>query len=775
MAKREATGGHVWCSSSLRVLAVMFGALIALAAPSRARADWWSENFEIHGKLQSTVYFADPSLNKDFKMDQWWNELQLKNDIKLFNDNTTSLSFHQIIMPTYDLAYDAYPNLYGRDAVDGALGTQNAANARNLMSGIRSPGVGACITGLFCLVNQDTSFLFTGVKNPQMIIDNVIFFGILGAQYRTRSASLQGKLGGNSSMQAFQFAALLDSAGGHPNFEATYANGVAAGGKFLPLHSFGGPTVANYLGYVIGDRRSIEQQFPAGVNQTEGQTKTHCFDQAHPWCWWREFYFEGRTSWDMGETSLRVGKQQVVWGKTDAFRLQDIVNPIDFGYHNVFPSLDERRIPTLSADLVHSFGNVGPLEDVSFEFVWVFDKFMPVQVGQCGDFWAFTAACEARADVGAHGLLDVSAAKVDQRKWTFANTEPGFRLEFRTPEPSIAFSLSGFWGIQDAGVARFENPYSTNNPNPAMMMFLQAISPGLDSLIPAFNPYNKASVQAASNTALGIWQGVLAPGCDALAPPGSGAKGAQARLKCYGAFQILGWTWSSSQGVVQYPRTFTLGGSMDYQIPNIDTVLRLEASYDFNRAIEDTKRLDGISHSDVVAAAIGLDRSFFIPFLNKDRTAFVSGQTFMQHIMNFDGTQKVGMTDYEWSVISTLFMQNYWRGDSIVLTNFFAYDWSAHAWVTGPSLKWILNESLYFEGGINLLQGRGHLHNIRDICANGGYACLSDPTTWQAGNWQIINAGLQRFSQSPFWGMESFADRQMKKKDEVWLGVTYQF
>jgi len=195
MAKREATGGHVWCSSSLRVLAVMFGALIALAAPSRARADWWSENFEIHGKLQSTVYFADPSLNKDFKMDQWWNELQLKNDIKLFNDNTTSLSFHQIIMPTYDLAYDAYPNLYGRDAVDGALGTQNAANARNLMSGIRSPGVGACITGLFCLVNQDTSFLFTGVKNPQMIIDNVIFFGILGAQYRTRSASLQGKLG----------------------------------------------------------------------------------------------------------------------------------------------------------------------------------------------------------------------------------------------------------------------------------------------------------------------------------------------------------------------------------------------------------------------------------------------------------------------------------------------------------------------------------------------------------------------------------------------------
>jgi len=779
MAKREAKGGRVVCSVSLRALAVVLAVGFAIGAPTRARADWWSDNFELHGKMQSTVYFADPSLNKDFKMDQWWNELQLKNDIKIFNDSSTSLSFHQIIMPTYDLAYDAYPNLYGRDAVDGGLGSQNAQIARDAMSGIKYPNVvpgppptfvpgpGACIKGLFCLVNQDTAFLFTGVKNPQEVIDNVIFFGILGAQYRSRSASLQGKLGGNSSMQAFQFASGLDGlTGGHPNFEATYATGVAEGGNFRPLHSFGSATTANYLGYVIGDRNSFDQ-FPAGINQTEGQTKTHCFDTAHPWCWWREFYFEGRTSWDMGETSLRVGKQQVVWGKTDAFRLQDIVNPIDFGYHNVFPSLDERRIPTLSADLVHSFGNVGPLEDVSFEVVWVFDKFMPVQVGQCGDFWAFTAACEARADVGAHGLLDVSAARVEDRKWSFHNTEPGFRLEFRTPEPSISFSLSGFWGIQDAGVARFENPYSTKNPNPAMMMFLQAISPTLDSFIPAFDPYNKASIQAASDTTLGIWQGGLAPTC-------AGLKG-QAKANCFGSFAILGWMWSSSQAVVEYPRTFTLGGSMDYQIPNIDTVLRLEAAYDFNRAIEDTTRLDGISHSDVVMAAIGLDRSFFIPFLNKDRTAFVSGQTFMQHIMNFDGNQKVGMTDYEWSVISTLFMQNYWRGDSIVLTNFFAYDWSAHAWVTGPSLKWILNESIYFEGGINLLQGRGHEHNIRDVCADGSLNCLADPTTWQAGNWQIINAGLQRYSQSPFWGMESFADRQTKKKDEVWLGVTYQF
>ena len=39
------------------------------------------------------------------------------------------------------------------------------------------------------------------------------------------------------------------------------------------------------------------------------------------------------------------------------------------------------------------------LEDVSAEVAWVFDKFMPDQFGQCGEPWAFTVACQARANV----------------------------------------------------------------------------------------------------------------------------------------------------------------------------------------------------------------------------------------------------------------------------------------------------------------------------------------------------------------------------------------
>ena len=213
-----------------------------------------------------------------------------------------------------------------------------------------------------------------------------------------------------------------------------------------------------------------------------------------------------------------------------------------------------------------------------------------------------------------------------------------------------------------------------------------------------------------------------------------------------------------------------LGGSADYQIPNIDTVLRFEAAYDFDREIQNTKKIDGIDHSDVFAAAIGLDRSFFIPFLNKDRTAFLSFQTFIEHVMNFDGNKKVGMAAYEWEVISTFFMQNYWRGDSIVLTNFFAYDWAAHAWITGPSLKWILNESLYFEVGVNLLGGQKSTHNIRDICRNGD---LPASATEHVAGRQLAadQQELRAHRRRPVLEPRELRGQSDADRDEIWFGV----
>jgi hypothetical protein len=742
----------------------LVGALMLLTTAGTARADWWSENFQLHGKAYSQVYFNAPSLSKDFQMSQWWNAVEMNFDVRLYEDNDFGLSFHSIVTPTYDAVYDIYPDYFGDRRKGAQLGTQTHANAHDAMKGKSFPGNGPRIRGGFSDVNQDTGFVFTGHMNPQMVIDDTIFFGILGGATRSRGDN-QGKVGGASSPVTFGHSRVTAvAAGTFPNFVASLA--AAGNNNGRPFVSVGDQAAS-----MIGDRHSLEQQFPVGLNHTDGQLKTRCFDGVHDWCWMREAYFDIK----YGDTQLRAGRQQIVWGKTDAFRLQDVVNPIDFGYHNVFPSLEDRRIPVLALDLIHSFGEVGPFEDFSFEAVWVVDRFKPVQVGQCGDFWAFTAACESRADTAGHGLLNQSASKVEERNWQLKNTEPGFRFEFRLPEPSIAFSLSGFWGFQDAPVARFKNGYKTTNPNPAMMLFLQRL--GFDALIPAFDPYDHASIQTASDAALGFWTGTLAA---AICPD---TLGVEERARCFGGtgggnttnFQPLGWIWSASQVQIEYPRVFTLGGSLDYQIPNVDTVLRLETSYDFDSHINNTNKFDGVDRSDIVRAAIGLDRSFFIPWLNKDRTAFVSFQTFMEHIMDFDGNQRRGMMSPEWGVISTFFIENYWRQDSLVLTTFVAYDWAARAWITGPKFKWVVDDHLSFEVGVNLLNGTKKQSNIRDICENGTKGCIGDPTTWQTGNWQLINYQFDRYAEGPFWARESFADTMMESRDEVWMGVTYQF
>ena len=750
----ELTGSRL-----VRAISLLLAMVSGLATANVASADWWSENFELHGKANSSVYFNSPSLSKDFQMTQWMNSVEMNFDVRLFSDSDLDVSFHGIVTPTYDAVYDIYPDYFGDRRKSGEDGSSAQANGTKAMDGHHFAGNGSCINGNYCDTAADTSNFFTGKNNPQFVFDNTIFFGILGAASRTRGDD-QPQLGGNSNAKAWNIAELtLLNAGATPatnNFLGslaladTYlaANSLTQG---APIHSFGGR-------YVVGDRGTIDRQAPYGINHTDGEMKTRCWDGVHDWCWAREAYFDIKYK----DTQLRLGRQQVVWGKTDAFRLQDVVNPIDYGAHNVFPSLEDRRIPSLAVDLIHSFGTVGPLQDFSLELVWVVDRFKPLQVGQCGDAWAFTAACEGRADVGAHGLLNQSVARVDERGWSLHNTEPGFRFEFRIPEPSIAFSLSGFWGIQDAPVAQFKNLYSTSNPNPAMMLFLQAL--GFDgTIIPAFNPYDQASVQAASNNALAVWQGALAPCAnDPICIAGSG-------------LQPLGWMWSASQAELQYPRTFTLGGSMDYQIPGIDTVLRLETAYDFGRTINNTNKSDGLDDSDVLLAAIGLDRSFFIPILNKDRTAFVSFQTFVEHVMDYEGDSRSGMVAHENSVISTFFIENYWRNDSIVLTNFVAYDWAAQAWITGPQLKWVMNDKISFTVGINLLQGSENEHNIRDICPSGGYDCLSDPTTWNSGNWQLINYQFKKYAMAPWFSKASFADNMMEKRDEVWAGVTYQF
>jgi hypothetical protein len=81
---------------------------------------------------------------------------------------------------------------------------------------------------------------------------------------------------------------------------------------------------------------------------------------------------------------VKVGKQQVVWGRTDLFRVLDVINPVDYSRNNIYDELEDIRIPMWIATAEYRMGPSDSMQDRNFQLVWNFDKFRPNNLGQCG-------------------------------------------------------------------------------------------------------------------------------------------------------------------------------------------------------------------------------------------------------------------------------------------------------------------------------------------------------------------------------------------------------
>lgn len=76
----------------------------------------------------------------------------------------------------------------------------------------------------------------------------------------------------------------------------------------------------------------------------------------------REFYIEAYP----GNTYLKIGKQQIVWGKADGLKVLDVVNPQDFREF-VLDDFDDSRIPLWSVNWEV------PIKDATLQLVWIPD------------------------------------------------------------------------------------------------------------------------------------------------------------------------------------------------------------------------------------------------------------------------------------------------------------------------------------------------------------------------------------------------------------------
>lgn len=373
---------------------------------------------------------------------------------------------------------------------------------------------------------------------------------------------------------------------------------------------------------------------------------------------------------------LKLGKQQVVWGRTDLFRVLDVINPVDYSRNNIYDELQDIRIPMWIAQAEYRMGPSETMQDRNLQLVWNFDKFRPNNLGQCG-----TANVILDAGCFFRGMKNL---------WDNGGTVANF-AHLSTGAAGVAGLPPDLFAATNFGAGQI----------------------GLRDV--------KLPNWSLKNTQLGlkyegVSQGGLSFSLNALTyrsqlPSLHGGKGAtnsftgETRTDAQG-----GWPYLIAFDM-HFPRVNLIGGSMDFEWQAAKAAVRVEAAFTNGEEFANTLKPQLYSKNKVFRSVIGFDRPTFVPFINPNRTTLFSAQLFYQHIFDHEFERgplgPVGMPDWENNVIATLLMKAFLVNDRVSPQLITAYDVQARALVTSPQVDWIVTDKfkLSFGGNFKLRNG----------------------------------------------------------------------
>ncbi len=430
----------------------------------------------------------------------------------------------------------------------------------------------------------------------------------------------------------------------------------------------------------------------------------------------RELYVDFDNELPNGDIlSWRLGKQQVIWGRT-VFRVLDVINPVDYSRNNIYDELEDIRIPMWIAKADWRMGANEVFDDLNLSFVWNFDKFRPHNLGQCGqpnsildagcffrgmnNLWenGGTVANFAGGNIATDfGPGQIGIRKAHMPSWSLSNSQFGIKLE-------------GVYG--DFGFSLNALTYRSQLPS-------------LRGGIPALNPFTGETA---------VWPALI-------------------------AFDI------------HFPRVNLIGGSIDYYSQAIDTVFRFEVAHTEGEEFANTLQSRLFSESDVTRYVIGADKNIFIPFLNPGRAFLFSGQLFGQHIHEHQLEDrplgKAGMPDWEQNWIGTLLVKGWWMNNRLSPQVLVAHDLKAHATAIAPSVEYLFSDNLKIIAGANFKVGRGAREF--DDCRS----CNPwDPFT-SFGLPAGVSAGLSGYE--PLGRFRAGPIGMAQKEDELQISLRYSF
>jgi hypothetical protein len=480
----------------------------------------------------------------------------------------------------------------------------------------------------------------------------------------------------------------------------------------------------------------------------------------------REAYLDFR--WDFfGSNLLRAGKQQVVWGKADFFRLQDIINPVDFGQHFFIEPFEDTRIPQLALWLQHRFGDVLGMQDVAGNLVWNFDTFNPVGLGVGGTPWAVNFGDQKKAFAFDNSLFDAGLCTgsrtpgvcnpnhvnfgLDQERvpnWSLRNSGIGTKWDFQLPHPSIRFALTDWYGMSQTPV------FVVNN--------LMVVGDGKGGITTGSNfPQSGINCSKLANISKGF-PGFYGPGGGNL--PIIATQGSWIQLKKgVNPHTFLNNCAFGGGAQIRYHKVNTLGLSADYFESYTGVVVRVESSWTHNALLNDTDSLDWTTNNDIVQYVIGFDRPHFIKFLNPDRTFFSSFQVFETYYPGAHSSNggKDGLVTGVNDFTFTAFTQTHYYRDQIIPLIFAAFGSEGTDATIGGNTEWLINDHWSAVVGFDAFVGKSHQHNIGMNAA------------FQAGHTTAADAP---YSESVFGPAHMQAGgAQRNKDDEFWTRLRYRF
>lgn len=364
-----------------------------------------------------------------------------------------------------------------------------------------------------------------------------------------------------------------------------------------------------------------------------------------------------------GNFSLRAGRQQIIWGESDGFRLLDRANALDLSWHffQELPppafGLDDLRIPFWMIKGLYDFGSVGSLSNVFVEAYWNPGDWSPTKFTFLPAPWGVNIGnpltnpqSGAFNSVTPHTVRLMNGTSLRQGNYS------------RTPWDNSQF------GIRFNGVAGPDTP-----------ILPEGMQVQIGYLYQRFTPAGGASTEAA-----------LAHG---LKPTDEGNVKTQ-ELLARGTLPVE----------IDFPYIHTIGVAANYFDEWSKIVWRTEQAYDFGipfyscgpnpQAIAEQPRcnrettyapfLPGTKKADVWSGLLAFDRPTWIRALNKRTTFFVTGQLFHTYMINktasmiggldlptktrpVNQTPAVAYRDniHRWEMLMTLAIIGFYRGGSV--------------------------------------------------------------------------------------------------------------